>query len=80
MRIIRLNTDERNELDAIYAQLDADWHTAGKPTTPERMPFEREDIAEWRKLTSNERFIGLRAYAWASDRIAAHVLAQSLAA
>jgi hypothetical protein len=30
-------TDERNELDAIYAQLDTEWHTAANTTTPERM-------------------------------------------
>jgi hypothetical protein len=69
MRTIRLTTDERNELDAIYTQLDTEWHTAGKATTPERMPFDREDILEWRKLTALERLLGLRAYAWASDRI-----------
>jgi hypothetical protein len=66
----KLTTDERNELDAIYAHLDAEWDAAGKTTAPERMPFDREDILEWRKLTAHERLLGLRAYAWASDRIA----------
>jgi hypothetical protein len=68
---IKLTTDERNDLTAIYAQLDAEWRTAGKPTSPKRMPFESEDIREWRKLTPDERIKGLRAYAWASDRITA---------
>lgn len=80
---IKLTTDERNDLASSYAQLDAEWRAAGKPTLPERMPFEREDIVEWRrlKLTADERIKGLRAYAWASDRIAAaRHLRQPLAA
>ena len=71
MRTIKLTTGERNELDAIYSQLEAEWRIAGKTTTPERMPFERDDIIEHRKLTADERIKGLRAYAWASDRITA---------
>lgn len=51
-----------------------------KPTLPERMPFEGEDIKEWRKLTTDKRIKGLRAYAWASDRVAAHTLARQRAA
>ena len=66
---IKLTTDERNELTAIYARLDAEWHAAGKTTIPERQPFDPDDIREHRKLTPDERIKGLRAYAWASDRI-----------
>lgn len=80
---IKLTTDEGNDLAAIYAQLDAEWLAAGKATPPERVRFEREDIIEWRslKLTTDERIKGLRAYAWASDRIAAaNTLKHQLAA
>jgi hypothetical protein len=71
MKTIRLTADEQNELATSYAQLDAEWCAAGKAKSPERMPFEREDIIEWRKLklTADEPIKGLRAYAWASDRI-----------
>jgi len=75
MRTIKLTAAEQNELAAIYAELDAEWRNAGKTTTPERMPFEREDIFEHRKLTVDERIKGLRAYAWASDRIIAALTA-----
>jgi len=66
-----LTMTERDEITAIYAVLDAEWRAAGKKTPPERQPFAAEDIIEWRKLTAIERIKGLRAYAWASDRVAA---------
>lgn len=71
MKTVRRTTDEQNELAASYAQLDAELCAAGKATLPERMPFERGDIIEWRKLkrSPDELIKGLRAYAWASDRI-----------
>jgi len=67
----KLTTTERDEITAIYAVLHAEWFAAGKKTLPERQPFAAEDIIEWRKLTPIERIKGLRAYAWASDRVAA---------
>lgn len=67
----KLTTTDRDEIAAIYAVLDAEWRAAGKKTPPERQPFATEDIIEWRKLTPIERIKGLRAYAWASDRVAA---------
>jgi len=75
MRTIKLTTDEQNELAAIYARLGAERRIAGKSRTPERMPFEPEDIIEHRKLTADERKKGLRAYAWASGRIIAALTA-----
>jgi len=75
MRTIKLTSDEQNELAAIYARLDAEWRIAGTPTTPERMPFDRDGIIEHRKLTADERKKGLRAYAWAPDRIIATLIA-----
>ena len=67
----KLTTTERDEITTIYAVLDAEWFAAGKKTPPERQHFAAEDIIEWRKLTAIERIKGLRAYAWASDRVAA---------
>jgi len=67
----KLTTTERDEITAIYAVLDVEWRAAGKKPPPERQPFAAEDIIEWRKLTPIERIKGLRAYAWASDRVAA---------
>ena len=68
---VSLTHTERREIDRLYDRLDAEWLTAGRTTRPERQPFAAEDIAEWRTLTPDERIKGLRAYAWASDRIAA---------
>ena len=68
---ISLTHAERREIDRIYDRLDVEWLAAGKTTRPERQPFAAEDIIEWRTLTPDERIKGLRAYAWASDRIAA---------
>jgi hypothetical protein len=48
------NHRRRDELAAIYAQLSAEWRTAGIATRPERMWFKREDIIEHRKLTAHE--------------------------
>ena len=67
----RSRSAELREIDRIYDRLDAEWLAAGKTTRPERQPFAAEDIIEWRMLTPDERIKGLRAYAWASDRIAA---------
>jgi hypothetical protein len=68
---VSLTHTEHREIDRIYDRLDAEWLAAGKTTRPERQPFAAEDIIEWRLLTPDERIKGLRAYAWASDRIAA---------
>ena len=68
---VSLTQAERREIDRIYDRLDAEWLAAGKTARPERQPFAAEDIIEWRTLTPDERIKGLRAYAWASDRIAA---------
>jgi hypothetical protein len=70
-RDVSLTPAERREIDCIYDRLDAEWLVAGKTTRPERQPFAAEDIIEWRMLTPDERIGGLRAYAWACDRIAA---------
>jgi hypothetical protein len=64
----RLKKSERNEITAIYARLDAERATIGKGPA-ERAPWSPADILEWQDLTPAERYLDLKGYANASDRI-----------
>jgi hypothetical protein len=66
----RLKKSERNEIAAIYTRLDADRAIIGKGPA-ERAPWSPADILEWQDLTATERYLDLKGYANASDRITA---------
>ncbi len=66
----RLKKSERNEIAALYARLDAERAIIGKGPA-ERAPWSPADILEWQDLTPAERYLDLKGYANASDRITA---------
>ena len=65
----RLKKSERAEIASLYEQLDAERAAAGLPPA-HRVPWSPADILEWHDLTSRERYLDLKTYALASDRIA----------
>ncbi len=67
----RLTKSQHAEIDAIYAALDAEWPAEGRTTLPERAPWTALEILEWQDLNTRERYLDLKGYARASDRIAA---------
>jgi len=66
----RLKKSERNEITAIYLRLDTERAAIGKGPA-ERAPWSPADILEWQDLTPAERYLDLKGYANASDRITA---------
>jgi hypothetical protein len=66
----RLKRSERNEIADIYTRLDAARAAIGKGPA-ERAPWSPADILEWQDLTPAERYLDLKGYANASDRITA---------
>ena len=65
----RLKKSERTEIDNLYATLDADRSAADLPQA-ERVSWSPADILEWQDLTARERYLDLKTYALACDRIA----------
>ena len=65
----RLKKSERAEITSLYERLDAERAAAGLPPA-DRVPWSPADILEWQDLTSRERYLDLKTYALASDRIA----------
>lgn len=65
----RLRRSQLREITKLYTRLDAERAIAGLPAA-ERAPWSLADILEWQDLTARERYLDLRNYALASDRIA----------
>ena len=65
----RLKKSERAEIASLYERLDAERAAAGLPPA-DRVPWSPADILEWQDLTPGERYLDLKTYALASDRIA----------
>ena len=65
----RLKKSERAEIASLYERLDAERAAAGLPPA-DRVPWSPVDILEWQDLTPRERYLDLKTYALASDRIA----------
>ena len=65
----RLKKSERAEIASLYERLDAERAAAGLPPA-DRVPWSSVDILEWQDLTPRERYLDLKTYALASDRIA----------
>jgi hypothetical protein len=66
---VRLRRSELREIGGLYARLDAERAIEGLPAA-ERAPWSPADILEWQDLTARERYLDLKNYARASDRIA----------
>jgi hypothetical protein len=64
----RLKKSERTEIAAIYTRLDAERAAVGRGPA-ERAPWSSADILEWQDLTPIERYLDLKGYALATDRI-----------
>ena len=65
----RLKKSERAEIAILYERLDAERAAAGLPPA-DRVPWSPVDILEWQDLTPRERYLELKTYALAADRIA----------
>jgi hypothetical protein len=65
----RLKKSERAEIASLYDRLDTERAAAGLPPA-DRVPWSPVDILEWQDLTPCERYLDLKTYALASDRIA----------
>ena len=65
----RLKKSERAEIASLYERLDAERAAGGLPPA-DPVPWSPADILEWQDLTSRERYLDLKTYALASDRIA----------
>ena len=70
LKTARLRKDERAEIDAIYATLDAEWLAEGYLTPPERAPWTAVDILEFRDLSPRNKYLDLKGYARICDRYA----------
>ena len=68
LKTARLKKSERAEIDGLYATLDSEWLAAGLPLA-ERVPWSAADILEWQDLKPRERYLDLKTYALACDRI-----------
>ena len=65
----RLKKSERAEIASLCDRLDTERAAAGLPLA-DRVPWSSVDILEWQDLTPCERYLDLKTYALASDRIA----------
>ncbi len=68
LRSARLRKDERAEIAAYYAAIDAERAANGLPPA-QRAPWSPADILEFRDLKPGERYRDLEIYARACDRL-----------
>jgi hypothetical protein len=65
---VRLKRSELREIADIYARVDAE-RAAVRLGPAERASWSPADILEWQDLTPPERYLDLKGYARATDRI-----------